>query len=265
MQLCSCIFHKHINYCVALLEVQASWDYTLTETGEWLYTFMPGNFTWLCTIADLDDGVPEQEGHDGLLALTNGEEEIEEHHASGDSMGMNLGGGKGQGKAKGRAKGSAMGKAKGKGKRTTKGKAKAKAKSKGKGKGLQDEDDDGGYESEQHPDEESIPDIEDFTGMGKGKGTSKGTAKGKGKGKGKGNAKGGAKGKGKGKHMGKDSMGLIKGVKQGNYKCSLRHREHSKAYNQKFKELKSAGQSHDQAKMGARAAAKAHVQRMFGC
>ena len=65
--------------------------------------------------------------------------------------------------------------------------------------------------------------------------------------------------------MGKASMGLIKGVKQGNYKCSLRHREHSKAYNQKFKELKSAGQSHDQAKMGARAAAKAHVQRMFGC
>ena len=33
-------------------------------------------------------------------------------------------------------------------------------------------------------------------------------------------------------------MGLIKGVKQGNYKCSLRHREHSKAYNQKFNELK---------------------------
>ena len=226
---------------------------------------MPGNFTWLCTIADLDDGVPEQEGHDGLLALTNGEEEIEEHHASGDSMGMNLGGGKGQGKAKGRAKGSAMGKAKGKGKRTTKGKAKAKAKSKGKGKGLQDEDDDGGYESEQHPDEESIPDIEDFTGMGKGKGTSKGTAKGKGKGKGKGHAKGGGKVKGKGKGIAKDSMGLIKGVKQGNYKCSLRHREHSKAYNQKFKELKGAGQSHDQAKMGARAAAKAHVQRLFGC
>jgi hypothetical protein len=60
-------------------------------------------------------------------------------------------------------------------------------------------------------------------------------------------------------------MGLIKGVEQGNYKCSLRHREHSKAYNQKFKELKSAGQSHDQAKMGARVAAKAHVQRLFVC
>ena len=57
--------------------------------------------------------------------------------------------------------------------------------------------------------------------MGKGKGTSKGTAKVKGKGKGRGNANGGAKGKGKGKHMGKASMGLIKGVKQGNYKCAL--------------------------------------------
>ena len=135
MQLCSCstlqyvVSQKHINDCVALLEVQASWDYTLTETGEWLYTFMPGNIIWLCTIADLDDGVPEQASHDGLLALTYGEEEIEERHASGDNMGMNLEGGKGQGKAKGkvtkgnakgRAKGNAMGKGKGKGKNTRK-------------------------------------------------------------------------------------------------------------------------------------------------
>ena len=117
------VSQKHMNDCVALMEVQASWDYTLTETGEWLYTFIPGNIIWLCTSADLDDGVPEQASHDGLLALTYGEEEIEEHHASGDNMGMNLEGGKGQGKAKGkvtkgnakgRAKGNAMGKAKGK-------------------------------------------------------------------------------------------------------------------------------------------------------
>ena len=43
-----------------------------------------------------------------------------------------------------------------------------------------------------------------------------------------------AKYKGKEKGIAKDSMGLIKGVKQGNYKCSLRHRHHSKAYNQKL-------------------------------
>ena len=149
-------------------------------------------------------------------------------------------------------------------KKATKGKAKAKAQSKGKGKGLQDEDD-GGDESDSHPNEDNIPDIEDFTDMGKGKGTSKGTAKGKGKGKGKGHAKGGGKVKGKGKGIAKDSMGLIKGVKQGNYKCSLRHRQHSKAYNHKFNELKNAGHSHDQAKMGARVAAKAHVERLFVC
>ena len=58
-------------------------------------------------------------------------------------------------------------------------------------------------------------------------------------------------------------MGLIKGVTQGNYKCSLRHREHSKAYNQKFNELKNAGHSHDQANMGARVVAKAHVEILF--
>jgi hypothetical protein len=58
---------------------------------------------------------------------------------------------------------------------------------------------------------------------------------------------------------------LIKGVKQGNYKCSLRHREHSKACNHKFNELNNAGHSQDQAKKGARVAAKAHVQRLFVC
>ena len=99
--------------------------------------------------------------------------------------------------------------------------------------------------------------------MGKGKGTSKGTAKEKGKGKGKGHAEGGGKVKGKEQGIAKDSMGLIKGVKQGNYKCSLRHRQHNKAYNQKFNELKVAGHSHDQAKMGARVAAKAHVDRLL--
>jgi hypothetical protein len=74
--------------------------------------------------------------------------------------------------------------------------------------------------------------------MGNGKGAIKGTATGKGKEKGKGHAKGGGKVQGKGKSIAKDSMGLIKDVKQGNYKCSLRHRQHSKAYNQKFNELK---------------------------
>ena len=107
------VSQKHMNDCVALLEVQASWDYTLTETRGWLYTFIPGNIIWLCTIADLDDGVPEQASHDGLLALTYGEAEIEEHHASEDNMGMNLEGGKGQGKAKGKVtKGNAKGRAK---------------------------------------------------------------------------------------------------------------------------------------------------------
>ena len=183
------VSQKHMNDCVALLEVQASWDYTLTETGEWLYTFIPGNIIWLCTIADLDDGVPEQASRDGLLALTYSAEEIEEHHASGDNMGMSLEGGKGQGKAKGKSQREMpreeprempWERQRAKENKATKGQAKAKAQSKGKGKGLQDEYD-GGDESDSHPNEDNIPDSEDFTDMGKGRGASKGTAKGQGK------------------------------------------------------------------------------------
>ena len=107
---------------------------------------------------------------------------------------MNLEGGKGQGKAKGkgtkgnakgRAKGNAMGKAKAKGKKATKEKAKAKAQSKGKGKGLQDEYD-GGDESDSHPNEDNIPDGEDFRRHGQRKGHKQMNSQ---RTKGKGNAK----------------------------------------------------------------------------
>jgi hypothetical protein len=63
-----------------------------------------------------------------------------------------------------------------------------------------------------------------------------------------------AKGKGKGKCKA-EAM---------DHKCTLRHREHSKVYQQTMKQMLKAGLTADRAKQAAREAACAHVQCMFG-
>jgi hypothetical protein len=112
-----------------------------------------------------------------------------------------------------------------------------------------------------------VPIIEQDKGKGKGK-KDPNIDQGKGKGKAKkepnidqGKVKGKvmkepniAKGKGKGKCK----------AKAMDHKCTLRHREHSKVYQQTMKQMLKAGITADRAKQAAREAACAHVQSMFG-
>ena len=91
-------------------------------------------------------------------------------------------------------------------------------------------------------------------------------------GKGKGKAKKEPnidQGKVKGKVMQEPDTAKDKGngkctAKAMDHKCTLRHREHSKVYQQTMKQMLKAGITADRAKQAAREAAYAHVQCMFG-
>ena len=110
-----------------------------------------------------------------------------------------------------------------------------------------------------------MPIIEQDKGKGKGKKDPNiDQRKGKGKAKKEPNID---QGKVKGKVMKEPSIGKGKGkckAKAMDHKCTLRHREHSKVYQQTMKQMLKAGITTDRAKQAARKAACAHVQNMFG-